>query len=124
MRFSKLQPTIRREGSREGEADLLPKCEEGGPRKAAVANSGSVLKLTQVGEASSLRRSRDPRKRNSAKWFRNLGIRIAFSAKGLRALELGRPQRIGSSDCLAKTQVCAKTKSRRIQTDACPMPEG
>ena len=37
----------------------------------------TVLKPTQVGEASSLRRSREPRKRNSAKWFRNLGIRIA-----------------------------------------------
>ena len=40
------------------EADLLPKCEAGGPRKAVGANGGSVLKLTQVGEASSLRRSR------------------------------------------------------------------
>ena len=42
----------------------------------------TVLKPTQVGEASSLRRSREPRKRNSAKWFRNLGIRIAFGHMG------------------------------------------
>jgi len=34
VRFSKLQPTIRREGSRKGEADSLPKCREEEPRKA------------------------------------------------------------------------------------------
>jgi hypothetical protein len=38
----------------------------------------SVLKLTQVGEASSLRRSGEPRRRNSAKWFRTFGRRIAL----------------------------------------------
>ena len=52
----------------------------------------SVLKPTQVGEASSLRRSREPRKRNSAKWFRNLGIRIALQAKETCSLEKGGPQ--------------------------------
>ncbi len=34
------------------------------------------------------------------------------------------PQRIGPSDCLAKTQVSAKSLRRRIGTDACPVPEG
>ncbi len=64
VRFSKLQPTIRREGSREGEANLLPKCVVEEPRKAAVVYSESVLKLTQGGEARSLRRSREPSLRN------------------------------------------------------------
>ena len=39
--------------------------------------------------------------RNSANWPRNFGIRGAYAS---------RPQRIVSSDCLAKTQVCAKSK--------------
>ncbi len=34
VRFSKAQPTMRFEGSREGEADLLLKCVEEEPRKA------------------------------------------------------------------------------------------
>ena len=37
----------------------------------------SVLKPTQVGEESILRRSREPSLRNSAKWPRNFGIRGA-----------------------------------------------
>ena len=36
MRFSKAQPTIGREGSRKGEADLLSKCVAEEPRKACV----------------------------------------------------------------------------------------
>ncbi len=36
VRFSKVQPTMRFEGSRKGEADLLPKCMAGEPRKAFV----------------------------------------------------------------------------------------
>ena len=38
VRFIQVQPTTRREGSRKGEADLLPKCEAGEPRKAAACN--------------------------------------------------------------------------------------
>ena len=38
VRFSKIQPTIRFEGSRKGEADLLLKCVEGEPRKAFMDN--------------------------------------------------------------------------------------
>jgi len=34
VRFAELQPTMRREGSRKGEADLLLKCGEAEPRKA------------------------------------------------------------------------------------------
>ena len=34
MRSLKSQPTMRSEGSRKGEADLLPKCEASEPRKA------------------------------------------------------------------------------------------
>ena len=45
----------------------------------------SVLKLTQVGEASSLRRSREPGRRNSAKWFRNFGRRIAHCLEGAQS---------------------------------------
>ena len=33
-------------------------------------------------------------------------------------------QRIGSGDCLSKTQDSAKANSRRIGSDACPMLEG
>ena len=36
VRFSNVQPTTRREGSRKGEADLLSKCAEEEPRKARV----------------------------------------------------------------------------------------
>ena len=36
VRFSKAQPTMRFEGARKGEVDLLPKCVEGEPRKAPV----------------------------------------------------------------------------------------
>lgn len=65
VRFSKVQPTIRFEGSREGEADLLLKCAEEEPRKALDQLScGTVLKLTQVGEESILRRSRERSLRN------------------------------------------------------------
>jgi hypothetical protein len=38
----------------------------------------SVLKPTQVGEMSILRRSRERSRRNSATWLRNFGIRSAF----------------------------------------------
>ena len=36
MRFFKIQPTTRFEGSRKGEADLLLKCVEEEPRKAVA----------------------------------------------------------------------------------------
>ena len=36
----------------------------------------------------------------------------------------GRPQRIGPSDCLPKTQDSAEAVRRRIGSDACPVPEG
>ena len=35
-------------------------------------------KPTQVGEESILRRAREPSLRNSAKWTRNFGIRVAL----------------------------------------------
>jgi len=43
-----------------------------------VMYSATVLKLTQVGEASSLRRSGERWLRNSANWPRNFGIRGTF----------------------------------------------
>jgi hypothetical protein len=49
-----------------------------------VKASVTVLKLTQVGEASSLRRSGKRWLRNSANWPRNFGIRGAFW--GVKAL--------------------------------------
>ena len=56
-------------------------------------------KPTQVDEERILRPAGEALSRNSAKWPRNLGIRGACE---------NRPQRIGSSNCLAKTQVYAK----------------
>ena len=54
---------------------------------------------TLVDEERILRPTEEVLLRNSAKWPRNLGIRGACG---------NRPQRIGSSNCLAKTQVYAK----------------
>ena len=59
-------------------------------------------KPTQVDEERILRPAEEALSRNSAKWPRNLGIRGASEM---------RPQRIGSSNCLAKTQVCAKARA-------------
>ena len=56
-------------------------------------------KPTQVDEERILRPAGEALLRNSAKWPRNLGIRGAT---------VMWPQRIGSSNCLAKTQVYAK----------------
>ena len=56
-------------------------------------------KPTQVDEERILRPTEEALLRNSAKWPRNLGRRGACER---------RPQRIGSSNCLAKTQVYAK----------------
>ena len=58
-------------------------------------------KPTQVDEERILRLAEEVLPRNSAKWPRNLGRRGACES---------RPQRIGSSNCLAKTQVYAKPK--------------
>ena len=58
-------------------------------------------KPTQVDEERILRSTGEALLRNSAKWPRNLGIRGATEMW---------PQRIGSSNCLAKTQVYAKPK--------------
>ena len=55
-------------------------------------------KPTQVDEERILRPTAEALLRNSAKWPRNLGRRGACES---------RPQRIGSSNCLAKTQVYA-----------------
>ena len=56
-------------------------------------------KPTQVDEERILRPTEEALLRNSAKWPRNFGIR------GAREIW---PQGIGSSNCLAKTQVYAK----------------
>ena len=58
-------------------------------------------KPTQVDEERILRPAGEALSRNSAKWPRNFGRRGASEK---------RPQRIGSSNCLAKTQVYAKPK--------------
>ena len=58
-------------------------------------------KPTQVDEERILRPTEEALLRNSAKWPRNFGRR---GATGMW------PQRIGSSNCLAKTQVYAKPK--------------
>ena len=56
-------------------------------------------KPTQVDEERILRPTEEALPRNSAKWPRNFGRRGA---------SVRRPQRIGPSNCLAKTQVYAK----------------
>ena len=58
-------------------------------------------KPTQVDEERILRPARERLLRNSAKLPRNFGIRGALERE---------PQRIGPGDCLAKTQVSAKSK--------------
>ena len=58
-------------------------------------------KPTQVDEERILRPTGEALLRNSAKRLRNFGRRSAGES---------RPQRIGPSNCLAKTQVCAKPK--------------
>ena len=58
-------------------------------------------KPTQVDEERILRPAEEVLLRNSAKWPRNFGRRGAHGSG---------PQRIGSSNCLAKTQVYAKPK--------------
>ena len=58
-------------------------------------------KPTQVDEERILRPTEEALLRNSAKWPRNLRIRGNYE---------GRPQRIGPSNCLAKTQDYAKPK--------------
>ena len=90
---------------------------EGGPRKARSAPTGArpYRRPTQVGRQSMPRRAGKPRSRNSAKQPRNLGRR------GARESE---PQRPGPGDCLPKTQDSAEGESRRIGSDACPVPEG
>ena len=68
-------------------------------KKSPYANT-TVLKLTQVGEASSLRRSGERWLRNSANWPRNFGIRGTFAR---------RSQQSGSGNCLLKTQDSANS---------------
>ena len=58
-------------------------------------------KPTQVDEERILRPTGEALLRNSAKWPCNFGRRGAHESG---------PQRIGSSNCLAKTQVSAKSK--------------
>ena len=58
-------------------------------------------KPTQVDEERILRPTGEGLLRNSANWSRNFGRR---DAAGMR------PQRIGPSNCLPKTQVYAKSK--------------
>ena len=54
MRFSGLQPTVSLEGARKGEAILSRSAERKNREKLAWSKSGSVPKLTQVGEESIL----------------------------------------------------------------------
>ena len=61
--------------------------------------------------------------RNSAKCPRNFGRRGTTAGDRL-VLSWWWSQRIEGSDCLLKTQVRAKTVSRCIRTDACPVLEG
>ena len=70
-----------------------------------MARKGEVRcpyrKPTQVDEERILRPTGEGLLRNSANWSRNFGRRGAIARW---------PQRTGSSNCLAKTQVYAKSK--------------
>ena len=66
-----------------------------------MCNACPYRKPTQVDEERVLRPTEEGLLRNSAKGPRNFGRRGACES---------RPQRIGSSNCLAKTQVYAKPK--------------
>ena len=87
------------------------------------AKPGPYRKPTQVGEASSLRCTGEPWRRNSAKSSRNFGIRDA-RASG--------PQQRGPSDCLTKTQddanpqgdVCRLTRARCRKVNRRSQPQG
>ena len=81
--------------------------------------------LTQVGEESILRRSREPSLRNSAKWFRNFGIRIAWRGVGVypRSHAPGRRESPPTT-VYQKHRSVQSRQRRRIQTDACPLLEG
>ena len=68
----------------------------------------TVLKPTQVGGKSILRRARELSLRNSANCPRNFGRRGAAVRDYPRGMSGRRPQRIGPGDCLAKTQHYAK----------------
>ncbi len=74
-------------------------------KKSCEVKQLTVLKLTQVGEMRILRRSGERWLRNSAKWPRKFAIRGA--SDGSRCW---RPQKIGSNDCLSKTQDSANTQ--------------
>ena len=71
-------------------------------KKRSLVKIGPVPKPTQVDGLSILRWARELLLRNSAKWIRNFGIRIAYYPIG------DKPQWNGPSDCLSKTQVYAK----------------
>lgn len=77
---------------------LFTKLPETQPRKAHT--TATVLKLTQVGGARSLRRSGERWLRNSANWPRNFGIRGAIARWS---------QQSGGSNCLLKTQDSANS---------------
>ena len=95
-------------GVRRAKALLRDRCQE--PRKAPSKHFGCPYrKPTQVGEERILRRSSDSPLRNSANWFRNFGRRNACFGQAPRGCSLNRSQRNGPSDCLPKTQDCAKS---------------
>ena len=105
---------LRREPRARGEASArTPR--KAGLEKPLASAPPPVPKPTQVGWQRMPRRSGQPRSRNSAKWPRNFGRRVA-PARG--------PQRMGPGDCLPKTQDSAQAERRRIGSDACPVPEG
>ncbi len=79
----------------------------------------TVLKPTQVGETSSLRRSGEHWLRNSAKWPRNFGIRGAPGGPKLLGVSVNRELRL----FIKNTGLCQLVRGC-IETDACPVPVG
>ena len=92
-RFVDGEPALLEGRPARGRAFMIPKSLEAEPRKAPGRSDSRlpVLKLTQVGVMSILRRSRERSRRNSATWLRNFGIRSAL--EGVKALG-GRSEKV------------------------------
>ena len=77
----------------------------------------TVLKLTQVGGLSILRRSGEYWLRNSAKWPRKLAIRGASEVEQVLEVTVNRQQQL----FIKNTGPCEHA-SGGIRSDACPVP--
>ena len=87
------------------------------------AKPGPYRKPTQVGEASSLRCTGEPWRRNSAKSPRNFGTRGASGGEGVHPEPLEAAAK-GPKRLFNKNTGRRKSARRRMSSDTCPVPEG